>query len=148
MLRHADGWVTVFAHAKAHLDIGFGGVGDCIGQFVGARLIFLVGPYASFLVGIHEQFIFIPGDFILTHPKWRDFYLVLRRFISFVGRLGIRAAHNKFSARDWHHGKDDLRTRNGVGIRAHLTFIGQSSRGGNLLMNIRDRDIIIVRKGG
>src|ERR1044071_933903 len=46
MLSHADGGKAFFAHAKAHFDIGFGRMRDCIGQFITGFVRWFSGTHA------------------------------------------------------------------------------------------------------
>src|SRR5262249_23666835 len=98
-----------------------------------------------FLVGIHEQLIFVPGYFASAHPEWRDFHLMLRPLVRFAIRLTLWATHDELAARNRHHDIGYPRTWNGVRIEFHLTFARLLLFLSNPRIDVRNRDVVVVR---
>ena len=121
MLRHADGGIAIFAHSEAHFWT-YGLVGRATASATSPSVIIsgAVGAVRLVFVGIHPEFVFVPGDFVLFHPERFDFNFVLRMFVGLALRFGFGTAHRVFAARDREHGVANGRIGNRVRVRLHF----------------------------
>src|SRR5437588_227788 len=120
VLRHRNCRKPILTHPETHLDVGFGRMRYPISELVRGFVARETAAHPLLFIRIHEQLIFIPGDFELLHPEWRNFYLMLRAFIRLVAGLRIRTAHDELAPGDRYHRIFYRRARNGVGVSLHV----------------------------
>src|SRR5689334_815133 len=63
-----------------------------------------------------------------------------------MSSLGIRAAHDKLTARNGEHGIGDVSAGNCVGVSFHFRLRARVRAGSNAGVKIRNRDIIVIRQ--
>src|SRR5207237_9842671 len=103
MLGHADSGETILAHTETHLDVGLGWMRHSVRQFITGLIRLLGLPHPPFFIGIHEQFVFVPGHLATAHPERRNLDFVLWAFLRFTAFFGIGAAHEVFTTGNRQH---------------------------------------------
>ena len=146
MLRHTDGREAVLTHAKAHLDVGLGWVRHGVGQLVSGGVSRDGAARPPFLIGIHEQLVFVPSHLTLAHPERGYLNFVLRAFVRLASRLRVWTAHHKLAAGNRHHGEAHARAGNRVGVSLHVSLGCFGLLGRNPGANVRDGDVVVVRQ--
>ena len=127
VLGHADGRVTVAAHAEGHVGVSGGGASDGVDQLFPIR-DFLALSLSLGLSSNHIELggpglVFIPGHLVLTHPEGLDFNLGLGPFVIIAVRFVFGATHEKLSAGNRQHVESDVHAFDHLGVGLHAAFV-------------------------